>query len=77
MVVDSRTLASIEIVPGEDTRVGSAIVGGGARWIDVLTAALEHGLSPPVLTDFIELSVGGTLSGGGIGGRTRLELPLV
>lgn len=76
VVIDSRTLASIEIVTGEGATsgsagVGSAIVGGGARWIDVLAAALEHGLTPPVLTDFIELSVGGTLSGGGIGGATH------
>jgi FAD/FMN-containing dehydrogenase len=71
VVIDSRTLASIEIVTGEGADGPSAIVGGGARWIDVLTAALEHGLTPPVLTDFIELSVGGTLSGGGIGGATH------
>ena len=71
IVVDSRTLASIEIVPGDGASDGRAIVGAGARWIDVLTAALEHGLTPPVLTDFIELSVGGTLSGGGIGGATQ------
>lgn len=80
IVIDSRTLASVEITEQ------AAIVGPGARWIDVLQAALERGLTPPVLTDFIELSVGGTLSGGGIGGATHrrglqvnnvLELELV
>jgi cytokinin dehydrogenase len=66
IVIDSRSLASIEVVSAE-----AAVVGPGARWVDVLAAALEQGLTPPVLTDFIELSVGGTLSGGGIGGATQ------
>jgi cytokinin dehydrogenase len=42
----------------------------GARWSEVLRATLPHGLTPPVLTDYLELSVGGTLSAGGIGGAT-------
>lgn len=45
-----------------------AIVGAGARWADVLRASLHHGKAPPVLTDYIGLSVGGTLSVGGVGG---------
>lgn len=66
VVVDSRTLNRIEHVGPE-----GAVVGPGVRWIDVLQAALAQGLTPPVLTDFIELSVGGTLSVGGIGGATN------
>jgi cytokinin dehydrogenase len=66
VVVDSRTLAAIERVGP-----GGAKVGPGTRWIDLLSRTLEHGLTPPVLTDFIELSVGGTLSVGGIGGATH------
>lgn len=67
IVIDSRELSSIEILGAE----AGARVGPGTRWIDLLSAALERGLTPPVLTDFIELSVGGTLSGGGIGGATH------
>jgi cytokinin dehydrogenase len=36
----------------------------------VLRATLPHGLTPPVLTDYLELSVGGTLSVGGVGGAS-------
>ena len=48
----------------------SAWVDGGVRWIDLLRQTLTRSLTPPVFTDFIELSVGGTLSVGGIGGQT-------
>jgi cytokinin dehydrogenase len=45
-------------------------VGAGATWRSVLDATLPHGLTPPVLTNYLDLSVGGTLSVGGIGGTT-------
>jgi len=65
VVIDSRTLNAIDI--GTDR----AIVGAGVRWIDLLQASLAHGLTPPILTDLIDLSIGGTLSVGGIGGHTH------
>lgn len=46
------------------------VVDAGARWSEVLAATLPQGLTPPVLTDYLELSVGGTLSVGGIGGAS-------
>lgn len=46
-------------------------VEAGARWSEVLAATLPRGLTPPVLTDYLELSVGGTLSLGGIGGAAH------
>jgi FAD/FMN-containing dehydrogenase len=66
VVIDSRPLSKIERVSAR-----GAVVEAGARWSDVLRAALAQGLTPPVLTDYIELSVGGTLSVGGIGGHTQ------
>ncbi len=51
--------------------------GPGARWSAVLAAAMEHGLTPPVLPDYLELTVGGTLSTGGIGGTSHLYGPQV
>lgn len=66
LVIDSRTLNAIH-----EVRPGSAVVGPGATWAEVLTAATPHGLTPPVLTDYLGLSVGGTLSGGGIGGASQ------
>jgi cytokinin dehydrogenase len=52
-------------------------VGAGARWSTVLAATLPRGLTPPVLTDYLELSVGGTLSAGGIGGTSFIHGPQV
>ncbi|AGM06009.1 FAD linked oxidase domain-containing protein [Amycolatopsis keratiniphila] len=46
-------------------------VDAGARWREVLETTLPHGLAPPVLTDYLELTVAGTLVVGGIGGATH------
>jgi cytokinin dehydrogenase len=45
-------------------------VQAGACWRAVVAATLPEGLVPPVLPDFLELTVGGTLSAGGIGGTS-------
>ncbi|XP_061374621.1 cytokinin dehydrogenase 3-like [Gastrolobium bilobum] len=47
-----------------------ADVGGEQLWIDVLHTTLEHGLAPVSWTDYLYLTVGGTLSNAGIGGHT-------
>jgi cytokinin dehydrogenase len=52
-------------------------VGAGARWSAVLDAALRYGLTLPVLTDYLGLTVGGTLSAGGIGGASYQHGPQV
>lgn len=46
-----------------------ADVGGEQIWIDVLHATLKHGLTPFAWTNYLYLSVGGTLSNAGINGR--------
>jgi cytokinin dehydrogenase len=46
------------------------VVEAGATWESVLNAALRQGLTPPVLTNYLGLSVGGTLAVGGIGAGT-------
>ena len=48
-------------------------VGAGATWSQVVQATLAHGLTPPTFTDYLELSVGGTLSVGGVGGQTHRQ----
>jgi cytokinin dehydrogenase len=65
VVIDSRTMATVHRV-GPDR----AVVDAGVRWVDLLHATLPRGLTPPVSTDYIGLSVGGTLSVGGIGGAS-------
>jgi len=47
-----------------------ADVGGEQLWIDVLHATLQHGLAPLSWTDYLYLTVGGTLSNAGISGQT-------
>lgn len=46
-----------------------ADVWGGELWIDVLTSTLEYGLAPKSWTDYLYLTVGGTLSNAGISGQ--------
>ncbi|XP_058074896.1 cytokinin dehydrogenase 5 [Magnolia sinica] len=42
---------------------------GGELWIDVLRFTIEHGLAPRSWTDYLYLTVGGTLSNAGISGQ--------
>jgi cytokinin dehydrogenase len=64
----------LDDVTVEDGQTISA--GAGATWSKVLEVALRHGLTPPVLTDYLELTVGGTLSAGGIGGASHAWGPV-
>ncbi|MFJ9626356.1 FAD-binding protein [Streptomyces sp. NPDC091280] len=68
LIIETTPLASIGAVRKGSSHV---TVGAGAKWSDVAKATLAHGLTPPVFTDYLELSVGGTLSVGGIGGQTH------
>ncbi|MGH2985272.1 MAG: FAD-binding protein [Solirubrobacterales bacterium] len=65
IVADMSTLRNIGAVEGD-----RVVVEAGAKWSEVLSATLPQGKTPPVLTDYIELSVGGTLVVGGVGGTT-------
>jgi cytokinin dehydrogenase len=66
VVIDSRTLHTIHRVDAN-----TAVVDAGVRWQELLIATLDQGRTPPVLTDFLELSVGGVLQVGGIGGHSH------
>ncbi len=66
VIIDMSTLNKIHSI-GADR----AIVEAGVVWSQLLQQTLRQGLTPPVLTDYIELSIGGTLSVGGIGGATH------
>ncbi|MEH1963200.1 MAG: FAD-binding protein, partial [Nostoc sp.] len=66
IVIDLSTLNKIHFI-GTDR----AIVDAGVLWSQLLQQTLVQELTPPVLTDYIELSIGGTLSVGGIGGATH------
>ncbi len=62
LVIDSSTLDAIEEIGDGYVRVQV-----GLRWKDLLATIVPLGLHPPVLTGFVGLSIGGTLSMGGIG----------
>ncbi|WP_406165044.1 FAD-binding protein [Streptomyces sp. NBC_00996] len=68
LVIETTPLAAIGAV---GPRSSTVTVGAGAKWSDVAKATLAHGLTPPTFTDYLELSVGGTLSVGGLGGQTH------
>ena len=65
VVVDMSTLRSVQGVRGD-----RVVVEAGATWSEVLAATLPRGKTPPVLCDYLELSVGGTLIVGGVGCTT-------
>ncbi|HEX2299109.1 MAG TPA: FAD-binding protein [Pseudonocardiaceae bacterium] len=66
IVIDMAGLSRIDDVRAEMIRVQA-----GALWSDVLDAALTRGATPPVLTDYLHTTVGGTLVVGGVGGTSR------
>lgn len=66
VVIDMNQLNAIH-----EVRSDRVIVDAGTKWSDVLHATLPRGLTPPVLTDYLELTVGGTLSAGGLGGASH------
>ncbi len=65
LIVDMSALRAIGEVAAD-----RVVVKAGATWRDLLDATLKHGLAPPVLTNYLGLSVGGTLAVGGIGGSS-------
>src|SRR5436190_17798551 len=62
IVVDMSAMYSIREIQQDHV-----VVDAGAVWRDLLDAALALALTPPVLTNYLGLSVGGTLVVGGIG----------
>ncbi|XP_020570598.1 cytokinin dehydrogenase 4-like [Phalaenopsis equestris] len=50
---------------------------GGELWIDVLKEALRQGLAPKSWTDYLHLTIGGTLSNAGISGQAFRHGPQI
>lgn len=57
------------VEPRVDESLRYVDVWGGELWIDVLNYTLRYGLAPKSWTDYLYLSVGGTLSNAGISGQ--------
>ncbi|GHF67924.1 hypothetical protein GCM10018790_52400 [Kitasatospora xanthocidica] len=62
IAVNARSLNRIHAITPTN-----ATVDAGVTWAQLTDAALTQGLTPPCLTDYLHLSIGGTISVGGIG----------
>jgi cytokinin dehydrogenase len=65
VIVDLSALRTVHAVDRDGTTVDA-----GARWDDLVAVTRGSSLIPPVLPDHLGLSVGGTLSAGGISGTS-------
>lgn len=52
-------------------------VSGGELWINILHETLQYGLAPKSWTDYLHLTVGGTLSNAGISGQAFKHGPQI
>lgn len=66
VVIDMRSLQTVHAINGDRIEADA-----GIEWRGLVQAALAHGMTPPVLTGYLGLTVGGTLSIGGIGLTTH------
>jgi FAD/FMN-containing dehydrogenase len=64
--IDAKGLSTIHSID-----VDSAWVDTGVSWAQLVDAALPEGRMPPSHTDYQHLSIGGTISVGGIGGQVQ------
>jgi cytokinin dehydrogenase len=71
IVVEMSTMRGIKVMPYGDVDCPTPYVEatGGELWVDVLEATLKEGLTPRSWTDYLYLSVGGTLSNAGVSGQ--------
>jgi len=72
VVIEMSPLATIH-----EINAGDALVDAGVRWSDLLRQTIPLGVAPPILTDYIDLSIGGTLTVGGLGSQSFREGPQV
>lgn len=70
IVVNMTSLKGMNIVHENDADAPYVDAMAGEFWVDVLRGTEGVGLSPRSWTDYIDLSIGGTLSNAGISGQT-------
>ncbi len=71
IIIDLKALPNTYYIIREDSVEDSILVmSANATWEEVLNATLAVGKTVPVLTDYLRLSIGGTLSVGGLGGSS-------
>ncbi|XP_059435197.1 cytokinin dehydrogenase 6-like [Corylus avellana] len=73
---------NMESLHGPDMQVSAGNspyvdVSGGELWINILHESLKYGLAPKSWTDYLHLTVGGTLSNAGISGQAFRHGPQI
>ncbi|KAJ0987606.1 hypothetical protein J5N97_005962 [Dioscorea zingiberensis] len=77
IVLNMRAMSRMELVRGDGGQL-CADVGAGVLWGELLEwGVAEHGLSPASWTDYLGLTVGGTLSNAGISGQAFRKGPQI
>jgi cytokinin dehydrogenase len=80
VVIEMTTMKGIiKVMPygDEDCTLPLVEASGGELWVDVLQATLKEGLAPNSWTDYLHVTVGGTLSTAGVGGQTFRHGPQI
>lgn len=67
LVLDMTALGRVRAV---DAAGGTLDADAGARWSEVMDALMPLGLTPPVVTDWLHLTLGGTVTAGGVGSQS-------
>ncbi|KAG0517848.1 hypothetical protein BDA96_09G124600 [Sorghum bicolor] len=72
----------MESLPNDRMQVQSGAspyvdASGGELWINVLHETLKYGLAPKSWTDYLHLTIGGTLSNAGVSGQTFRHGPQI
>ncbi|OVA07384.1 FAD linked oxidase [Macleaya cordata] len=77
LVINMRTLREPEMQVVHTKKHPYVDVSGGELWINILRESLKHGLAPKSWTDYLHLTVGGTLSNAGISGQAFRHGPQI
>ncbi|KZV41839.1 cytokinin dehydrogenase 9, partial [Dorcoceras hygrometricum] len=72
--MESLTGQEIQVYKGQFPHVD---VAAGVLWVDILHECLKHGFAPKSWTDYLHLTVGGTLSNAGISGQAFRHGPQI
>lgn len=69
--------ARMQVHNGDGAATPYVDAPGGELWINVLHETLKHGLAPRSWTDYLHLTVGGTLSNAGVSGQAFRHGPQI
>ncbi|XP_014500129.1 cytokinin dehydrogenase 6 [Vigna radiata var. radiata] len=72
--MESLSVPEMQVYAGESPYVD---VSGGELWINILHETLRYGLTPRSWTDYLHLTVGGTLSNAGVSGQAFRHGPQI